>query len=107
MRETCEPVLIEAFIAELAVERLDIRVLRRLARLTQFQHHAIGVGPLVESSTRKLRSLVRSHRVVRVAPEPPFAVACRSYRPNERASEIGNLITMLRLPAQTWVPRKG
>lgn len=38
MRETCEPVLIEAFIAELAVERLDIRILRRLARLNQFQY---------------------------------------------------------------------
>lgn len=58
MRETCEPVLVEAFIPELTVERLDICVLRRLALPNQFQRHAIGVGPLVERAARKFRFLV-------------------------------------------------
>ena len=36
-----EPVLVQAFVTELAVERLDVGILRRLAGLNQF-HRPIG-----------------------------------------------------------------
>ena len=43
-----EPVLIEALIAELAVEALDVRVLRRLARFDQPQLDPMPIGPGIE-----------------------------------------------------------
>jgi chromate transporter len=35
VREAREPVLVQALVAEAAIERFDVRVLRRLARLDQ------------------------------------------------------------------------
>ena len=58
--ERREPVLVEALVAEFAVKRLDIGILRRLARLNQFQGDAVGVGPLVERAAREFRPLVRA-----------------------------------------------
>jgi chromate transporter len=68
MGEAREPVLVKAFIAKLAVERFDVRILRRLARLNQFQRHAVRIRPLVERPARKFRSLVGSQRFG-IAPE--------------------------------------
>lgn len=53
-----EPVFVEAFVAELAVEALDAGVLGGLAWLDQQQLHAVGDGPLVEGSSGELRPLI-------------------------------------------------
>lgn len=66
--QALEPVLVEALIAELAVEAFDVGVLRGLARLVEDVAHALGLGPGHEGSAGELRPLVGSHRL-RVAPE--------------------------------------
>ena len=45
MRQAREPVLVQALIAEPAIERLDVAVLRRLAGLDQPQRDAARVRP--------------------------------------------------------------
>lgn len=55
-----EPVLVLALVAELAIEALRVRVLRRLADLDQAQIDVPLVGPLIEGSARELPTLVGS-----------------------------------------------
>ena len=52
MGQTREPVLIEALVAEPAVERFDIRVLVRLARLDQAQRDAARMRPCQHGARR-------------------------------------------------------
>lgn len=77
MRERREPVLIEAFVAELAVERFDVRILRWLARLNQLQCDAVRIRPLVKRAARKFGALVGSHRLG-IATEASCMVQCPS-----------------------------
>src|SRR3954469_2632165 len=58
MCEIIEVVVIEALIAEFAVEALDICILGWFACSDQLQIHAALVGPAVECSAGELRSLV-------------------------------------------------
>ena len=60
--ERREPVFVEAFVAELAVEALDVGVLGRLAGLDQQQLYAVGLRPLVQRSAGELRPLVGADR---------------------------------------------
>src|SRR5690349_6869086 len=53
-----EPVLVQALVAELAIEALDVGVLRRLARLVQDVLDALGPCPRQEGSAGELRPLV-------------------------------------------------
>jgi len=53
-----EPVLVQALVPELAVEALDIRVLRRFTSLDEPQLDASLIRPLVQCPAGKLRSLV-------------------------------------------------
>lgn len=53
-----EPVFIQAFIPELTVEALDVRILCRLTWLDQFKLYAMPIGPLIEGPAGKLRPLV-------------------------------------------------
>ena len=46
MRQAREPVLVQALVAEPAIERFDVGVLRRLARLDQTQRDSARVRPL-------------------------------------------------------------
>ena len=63
-----EPVLVEAFIPELAVDRLDEGILRGLARLNQLQFDVALIGPLIERLAGELGTLVGADRL-RVAPK--------------------------------------
>ena len=56
-----EPVLIEAFIAESAVEALDVRVLGRAAWLDQDVFDAVLLRPCHERPASEFRSVVGSH----------------------------------------------
>lgn len=58
-----EPMLIQAFIPELAVEALDVAVLHRAARLNQNVTNAMGLRPGHESAAGEFRSVVGSHCV--------------------------------------------
>ncbi len=69
LRQAPEPVLVQAFVAKLAVEALDVGILRGLAWLVEDVAHALGLGPGHEGSARELWPLVGSHGL-RVAPEP-------------------------------------
>lgn len=72
-----EPVLVKAFVAELAVERFDVRILRRLASLNQFQGDAVCRRPLFKREARKFGSLVCSRRLG-IATEASSTVQCQS-----------------------------
>lgn len=61
MRERREPVLVKTFVAELAVERFNVGILRWLARLNQLQSDAVRIRPLVKRAAREFGSLVCSH----------------------------------------------
>lgn len=56
-----EPVVIQALIAESAVERLNVCVLVRFAGLDQSQRDAVEVGPCQHRSTRKFRAVAGSY----------------------------------------------
>ena len=56
--EAAEPVLVEALVAQAAVEALDEGVLHRLARRDEAQAYAALVGPLVQRPARHLRPVV-------------------------------------------------
>src|SRR5574343_752988 len=64
-----EPVLVEAFIPELAVEAFDVSVLRGLAWLDQDVLNASRLHPCHEGSACELRTVVGSDGLW-VAPEP-------------------------------------
>ena len=63
-----EPVLIEALVAELAVEALDVAVLHGPSWLDQEMPHAMGLRPADEGPAGELRTVVGSDGC-RVAPE--------------------------------------
>ncbi len=56
--ECQEPVVVSAFVAEAAIERFDVGVLCRHARLDQLQLNAVPVSPLIQSSASELWALV-------------------------------------------------
>lgn len=68
-----EPVLIEAFVPELTVERLDEGILRGLTRLNQLQLDVALIGPLIECLAGELGPLVGADRF-RVAAKPRHLV---------------------------------
>src|SRR5574343_434880 len=67
--QALEPVLVQALVAELAVEALDIGVLRGLAGLVEDVAHSLGLRPSHEGPAGELRALVGSDGL-RIAPEP-------------------------------------
>src|SRR5262245_51925503 len=50
--------VVKALVAELAVETLDIGVLRRFARGDQLQVDAFAIGPAIHRAASELRSLI-------------------------------------------------
>lgn len=69
LRQGFEPVLVEAFVPELAVEALDVGVLGGLARLDKDVLNTSCLHPCHEGSACELRSVVGSDGLW-VAPEP-------------------------------------
>src|SRR5262249_10812011 len=65
-----KPVLVEALVAELAVEALDVGVLVGLAWLDELELHAVAVSPLIERSAGELRTLIGPDRP-RQSPKVP------------------------------------
>src|SRR6185312_5643488 len=63
--QTDKPVFVQTFIAKLAVEALDVRVLDWLARPNEGQRDAAGVGPRIERGAGKLRPIVPSEYEVK------------------------------------------
>jgi len=53
-----EPVLVQAFLAELAVERFDVSVLHGASRGDEVQRHLILIGPLVQHLRRELGAMI-------------------------------------------------
>src|SRR3954447_16532706 len=53
-----EPMCVQAFVSELAVEGFDEAVVRGLARPREVEHHTLLVSPDVEIAGDELRSLV-------------------------------------------------
>lgn len=62
MSEAGETVLVQAFIAQPPIERLDVRVLVRLARFDQSQLDAVAVCPGRHRLAGELRAVVRPDR---------------------------------------------
>ena len=58
MAQVEKPMLVQAFVPEATVERLDVRVLVRLARLDQTQLYIVFVRPLQHGSAGELLSVV-------------------------------------------------
>ena len=69
LRQRLEPVLVQAFVAELAVEALDVAVLHRPPGLNQDVPDAVTLSPGHEGPAGELRAVVRAHGT-RVAAEP-------------------------------------
>src|ERR1043165_6118263 len=59
VRQAEEPVLVQALVAESAVETLDVGILIRLARVDEVQPDAAGVGPRIERPADELGPIVR------------------------------------------------
>ena len=62
LRQRSEPMLVEAFVAELAVEALDVAVLRGAARFDQEVFDTVLLRPGDEDATGELGSVVRTNR---------------------------------------------
>ena len=60
--ERRKPILVRAFVAEPAVETLDVRVLDRLPGANELQRDAPRVRPLIEDLARKLRPVITHER---------------------------------------------
>lgn len=58
--QRCEPVLVEAFIAELAVEALDVAVLHGLAGFDQDVFDAMLLRPGDEGAAGEFRTIVNA-----------------------------------------------
>ena len=58
VRQAEEPVLVQALVAEPAVETLDVGMLIRLARVNEVQPNAAGVGPRIERPADELGPIV-------------------------------------------------
>jgi hypothetical protein len=59
-----EELLIEALLAQAAVERFDERILNRFARFDELQLHLALAGPYIHHPTGKLRAVVRWEAVM-------------------------------------------
>src|SRR5690606_20208005 len=68
LRQRGEPVLVEALVAELAVEALDVAVLHRAARLDQQVFDAVALRPGDKDPAGELRTVVGANRPG-IAPE--------------------------------------
>lgn len=62
-----EPMRVQAFVTELAVEGFDEAVVGRLARPREIQHNALLVSPDIEIAGDKFRSLVNAQTRSRVS----------------------------------------
>ena len=60
--EADQPVLVQAFVAACAVEALDERILRRLPRIDEIQHHPVRVRPGIERRAGELGPVVADDR---------------------------------------------
>ena len=81
VRDAVEPVLVEAFVAQLAVEALHVAVLLRLARLDEGVLHAVHVAPTIQGQTRELGPVVGvdppgpASEIDKVVEDPGYAMA--------------------------------
>jgi len=66
--QVTDPVFIQTLIPKLAIEALDVSVLRRLSRLNHHRRDAVVVGPLIEYLAGKLRPLIGAY-CIRITPE--------------------------------------
>ena len=60
--EVAEVVIIEALIAKLAIETLDVGVLRRFASSDQLEIDAAAIGPTIQRPAGEFRPLVGTNR---------------------------------------------
>ena len=62
MRKVVEVVIVQALVAKLAVERLDVAVLHGPARLNELECDGVSVSPLIERLGSEFRPLVGANR---------------------------------------------
>lgn len=97
--ERREPVHVQTVFAKPSVERLDHRVVRRLAPATEVEDHAVGIRPEIHRGTDELRAVVAVDPLGQ-PPIEPEALECRGdVLPCERASH-GNVQTLPRVEIQ-------
>lgn len=65
--EIPEPMVVQAFVPESPIERVDVGVLCGLARLNQLQFYTPLMGPLVHGLAGELRALVGTYRARQTA----------------------------------------
>jgi len=70
IRQIIEPVYVETFIPQAAVERLDKCVIGRFARPRELQDDLVGVRPKIDQPAGELAAVV--------AVNTPWRTACRS-----------------------------
>jgi len=61
--QVLEPVLVEAFLPQPTIERLDERIIGGLARTTEIERHLIEVSPPIERLRDKLRAVIDANRL--------------------------------------------
>jgi len=62
MSEIAEVVIVQALVTELAIEALDVGVLRRLASCDELQIYRFAVGPAIQRAAGELWPLVGTNR---------------------------------------------
>ena len=65
--QTEEDLHVQAFVAQLAVETLNVAVPDRLARPDEVQMHSVLIGPQVPCLTSELRSVIDGDRLRRAS----------------------------------------
>lgn len=85
MRQVQEPVLIQTFIAQPPVERLDVGILVRCTRLNQAKRHVTGLRPGQHGASAELLAIVSAYHVRQTA-----GVCKPAENPRERVSADGS-----------------
>jgi hypothetical protein len=81
-----ELVDVQAFVAQLAVERLDKAVLRRLSRSDEVERDTASIGPLIQRSRRELRAVIDGDRPRRAVPRNGTIEGLRARVPADAVS---------------------
>jgi len=58
-----EPVQIQAFLAETAIEAFDVSILGRLAGVDEIELHAVIIGPSIQSPAPELRAVINRQNI--------------------------------------------
>src|SRR5215813_6483224 len=87
--EATEPVLVETFISEPAIEALHKTVLYRFAWLNELEFHSVLAGPFIKSMADELRTVVADDRQrIRTADSRRFVKQTNDSRRGDRRIDL-------------------